>query len=61
MNKRFVYQVGNNKYVSTWCLKCYTTVAFHFLKIKHHTIRVMPEQRGTTKGQRIHATTGTGG
>jgi len=21
----------------------------------------MPEQRGTTKGQRIHATTGTGG
>ena len=46
--------------LSTWCLKRYTTVAFHFLKI-NHIIPVKSEWRGMGKGQCIHAITGTGG
>ena len=45
--------------LSTWRLKCYTTVAFHFLKI-NHIIPVKPERSGMGKGQCIHAITGTG-
>jgi len=47
--------------LTTWCLKCYTAVAFQFLQIEQHIISVMPKQRGMGKGQCIHAITGTEG